>query len=333
MSYKLIIFGMAALLLALLSADVQKSYAADSASVKIRVDIENVSVSVNDSAVSLDSYGSSLSANTWFILNLSPGQYSFAFYHADYDSVKREINIAAGEIEDIEIYYLSQPSDTLTDEVGIGVIQVTSVPDSVFIVVNGNQIEEQTPASLQLPYGIYNIEVNKEGLEPLSDSVRLNSSSNIIMEYLMRPLPPAPVSAESPGMAKEAMIQKTDERTADALKQKYYNLAEMFAIIPLGQGIFGKLLMEGDYEKTTNTMILSGAILSGGSLILGKILSSRKRKQIIIENQRIVELNEYNKAQNRAIDDKVAEYNDQKLEEWLLKSDSLGIVNITLEDR
>lgn len=70
----------------------------DSAVVRMIVDQSIVSVTEAGDTLQTDAYGNPLTPDSWFILNLAPGDYEFRFYRTDGESITRQVSLTAGEI-------------------------------------------------------------------------------------------------------------------------------------------------------------------------------------------------------------------------------------------
>lgn len=224
----------------------------------------------------------------------------------------------------------SLPSDSLSNSVSPStdstLVAVTSSPDSALVTVSGRPATQITPLTLELVSGDYQIEVSKEGYESLSHALNLIGNQRVSAQFILKSFPPLPIPAESLGFFYIPERPLLDINAADKLGRSYKQLAETFAIIPLVQGILARLIADEKTEKEANILIISGVVLSGGSLILSKIMSKRKRKKIEAENVRIAEDNRISAENNYQVDKAVKEKNDEALQEWLLENEGRGRV-------
>ena len=92
--YVILRVAMSALVLLL----VHPTFAQDTASVKIRVDVDDVLLTVNADTVAEDSHGSHLTKGAWFILNLTAGDYEFILNHARFEAQHQSVSLAPSQI-------------------------------------------------------------------------------------------------------------------------------------------------------------------------------------------------------------------------------------------
>lgn len=205
------------------------------------------------------------------------------------------------------------------------VLSVESVPDSAAISVNGKASGRLTPSIFALESGGNVIEVMKEGFEPLAEKIELMTGRRAKATFLLKSLPPSALVASDLGLEKEAKKIPLDEMAADRIKAKFNGLTVTFAIIPFSQGLMARLLLD-DQSNPGDILMISGAVLSAGSFILGKVLSSRKRSMIIKQNEIINQENLEIDQRNKEIDKLVREKNDEMVQDWLSKNSGKGKV-------
>jgi hypothetical protein len=207
-------------------------------------------------------------------------------------------------------------------------LMVTSSPDSAFITISNHAATEVTPLSLTLNAGIYQVEAAREGFEPLSRELNLMAGKRLSAQFILKSFPPPPIPAESLGLFYLPPKIPLDIKGADRMSQTYKRLAETFAIVPLGQGIMARLIVDEEDRDQADILIVSGIVLSGGSLLLGKILSNRKRNNIENENARIAEENILISENNRDVDRELKEKNEDVLQMWILENEDRGRIVI-----
>lgn len=207
-------------------------------------------------------------------------------------------------------------------------LNIISSPDTAFISINNSSTVRATPLNLALGPGPYKIEAARDGYEPLTRELNLMAGKRISANFILKSIPPPPVEAESLGLFYLPEQPLRDPAEADKLRQSFNRWAEIFAIIPFGQGMLAKLLVDDEEQQHINILIISGATLSLGSMVLGRILSNRKRDRIETSNARIKEENKVSQAHNLEIDEQLREKNDEALQEWLLENEGRGRVVI-----
>lgn len=205
---------------------------------------------------------------------------------------------------------------------------ITSSPDSASIYLESKGTESVTPAGFTLSPGKYTLEVVRENYEPLAQNITLQMGTDVTVGFILKAFPPLPLTAESLGMEYKPIIKPRDLGEADAVMQRYSRLAEVFAIIPFGQGLLGKFLASESNQKEANILLISGAFLSIGSYTIGKIASSRKRKKIEKHNLIAKEENELIMQENKEIDQLINEQNRLAVDRWLSENSGRGKVVI-----
>ncbi len=227
--------------------------------------------------------------------------------------------------EDVDSMY--SESDTAVATVLI----VDSDPDSANILIGGKASEVTTPYSFSLADTVSLVEVVKTGYEPLAEKIRLSPGEKVIATYLLKAFPPDPITPAELGFEPVPQQPILDEKAADRLKSKFFGLSLTFAIVPFGQGVLAKALLEDDDKGLGDALMISGAVLSAGSYALGKILSSKRRSDIKRKNEIIKIENEAAKEQNREIDKAVKTAYDEAIELWIEDSADKGRVIIERE--
>ncbi len=227
---------------------------------------------------------------------------------------------------------ITQPLDptdqAIAPEADSSFLTVTSSPDSAFITVDDQASAGMTPMEMILDTGVYRLEAAKEGFEPLTYKLNLLTGQRISARFILKSFPPPPIPAESLGLMYLPEKILEDINAADRVSSSYNRAAETFAIIPLGQGILARFIVDEDDRKEANIMIISGAILSAGSLILGKVLSKRKTHNIEQANAQITEENILINEHNRDVDQQLKEKNEQALRAWQQENSDRGRVII-----
>jgi hypothetical protein len=107
-----------------------------------------------------------------------------------------------------------------------------------------------------------------------------------------------------------------DETAADAVRKRCNGLAELFAIVPLGQGVMARIAWGEDGRREANTLIIAGVGLTTGPYLLGSILSKRKRGTIRAANKLITRQNTEAQEYNRQVEKQVRELNAAAVAEW-----------------
>jgi len=205
---------------------------------------------------------------------------------------------------------------------------VTSSPESSYVSLTGGDSTAVTPLSLSLQPGKYQLEVVKEGFEPLSHEFGLLAGQRISAQFILKSLPPPPLTVDSLELFYIPEKPLIDINDADQLGQSFKRMAEIFAIIPLGQGIIARMILTENDRSQAEILIGVGAVLSGGSLLLGKILSNHKRRAIEATNRRIEEENIASRNYNQDVDRQLKEKNEEAQLLWMKENEKRGRVVI-----
>ena len=299
----------------------------DTSSVMIVVDVEGVTLQVNGVEVTEDSYGNLLRANATFILRLQPGEYNLVFSHPDYPQAVRNIVVTAGEVTSLDITFIE-----VVVPVGEAVLKISTVPDSAEVVINGETQSESLPLRLDVLSGEYTIEVIRAGYEPLTHEIMIQPAKTYSLEFLLKAFPPIVQTAESMGLEKVPIQAPLDVTAADRTLTKYVAMAETFSIIPFGQGVMAKIMIDEDDGGVADVLITSGALLTVGSFIYGIITSRKQRAYLESENERIDRDNALAKEMNHDVDLTVRQTNGEALKFWEVEILNAGRVEVTITD-
>lgn len=303
----------------------------NTALIKIKVDVEGVTILLNEDSLLVDSYGSPLLAEAWFVLNLLPGEYQFSFLHPDYDTQIRELTVEQAEIATIEVRFLPEdvpPIDSASITAITTRVSLSSVPLEAMIMLDGKMLEDETPAYIKVGSGAHDIEVLKDGWEPLTHTVRINSSNAIVLNYILMPMPPANSAPEALGLQYRDKLIPLDARGAEKLRATFNSLTETFAILPLGQGLVAKAFLQGEQDKTADLLIASGVVLTAGAYILGRVLYKKRLNKISTRNAEIGQINLEFDELNKMVDQAIEEHDGKLLEIWLNENQGKGKVEV-----
>ena len=96
----------------------------------------------------------SLTCTTPCVLQLPPGRHSVSLSVPGLQMERREFTVGAGPLE-----LASVPLRPMG-----GTLMLTSVPLGAAISINGKRIDKVTPAQIPLPFGVYSVTIEKDGL-------------------------------------------------------------------------------------------------------------------------------------------------------------------------
>lgn len=210
-------------------------------------------------------------------------------------------------------------------------IQITSSPDSVSILLDNKLLKSVTPSVLRVISGKYLIETFQEGYEPLAQKIDISGGQKASMNFMLKKLPPPRITANSMGLEIKKMPTTRNESEAAEIRKWWGGLAETFAIVPLGQGVIAKLILDDDSQKEADVLIVTGAILTIGSYLAGRFFSFRRRQQILAENNLIIKANDDIRLLNRDIEKLVKDSNSVLIDNWMIENDGRGTVELKVE--
>jgi hypothetical protein len=322
--------------------------------VRLRVDLDSVTVNLNGDLWVANSSTNYAPVGVWTDITLAPGSHVFEFQHPDYTPFAREVTIIAGQTEDIDINFTGKPPESpdsaivpsstheierpvpedsaVTVAAGDTVVMnVVTDPDSAEVFVDGRSTGLVGPGAFSVVVGQHLVEVFKEGFEPLSHRIEVAANKSVQVKFSLKIGAPSVMTPESLGMAQMPMMPMRNLEEAETPKVFWNNMAETFAIVPLGQGLVAKLLLHDEAQKGANMLVITGVALTGGSYLLGRFLSSRKHDRIVAQNEWIVQQNDSARIYNRDLNHLVRESNDMAVERWLEENRTRGTVTITEE--
>lgn len=238
---------------------------------------------------------------------------------------------SGAEAIELLLSQVGQESDISTGETiedTLVQVSITSEPDSASILYNSKAADGATPEIFMLTEGKYNFEVIKDKYLPLSYELEVLLSKPITAHFILSKMEPEEITAGDLGLEYLEEKKTKDLQAAVRFQQSFNRAAEVFAIIPFGQGLLAKLIMGDDYSDQTTVLIISGAGLSLTSWLTGKLLASAKRRKMERENMTIEEENSIIRQHNKEIDEKLRELNDERHSVWEKENESRGKVVI-----
>jgi hypothetical protein len=192
-------------------------------------------------------------------------------------------------------------------------------------------LEITAPAEIFVAPGTHTLELDKDGFEPLTHEFNDSGGEDFSLRFVLRSAQPVPLAAEELGLVRRPTLVLRDEGEADVVRKRYNSFAEMFAIVPLGQGVMARIVAGEGARKEANTLILTGIGLTAGSYLLGSILSKRKRSAVRSDNELIKQQNAEGQDHNRQLDKQVREFNAAAMAEWSTRNRDRGRVEVVEE--
>ncbi len=208
-------------------------------------------------------------------------------------------------------------------------LDLESEPDSVNIIIPNTADTVVTPTSVIVKSGVLSFEAFKSGYDSLIHEIELESGRSAILRFLLRTNKPIPITAEQLGLEYREELPLREEEEVSAYRQKFINISEMFLITPFSQGLLAKIILGNDDDGSADVLLISGAALTLGTYILGKILSSKRLKDIREYNNFANDENLAVKGYNQEIENKIKAINREKSQTWQEENKNKGTVIVT----
>jgi hypothetical protein len=325
------IFYLALVIIILLSPPGESQQPDSSGIIRLKVDIDSVTLQINSDAVDRDSSGNLLLPDVWFILDRPGGDYEVRFQREGYDPIETDITLLPGEVSSFEAGFLTVKEDTAGIYSGNANLNLLSDPDGAKIIIETLADTIITPKTLYLVSGDHSFRAMADGYQDLTQNISIEPDKIISLNFRLAFSQPVGLTAEDLNLEYVPLIPLKNEMEATNQKEMFNNFAETFALIPLGQGILARLLLGNDTKASANILIAVGTGLSAGSYILGKILPKRKLEKIREFNKETGHLNNEAKSRNEEIESEVEKNNNELLEKWMIENQNRGTVEITFE--
>lgn len=314
-----------------------QSHAQGEGTVEIGVDVDSVLLSIDGVPYLPDSTRPEISSANTATIVLPSGEHSLEFSRPGYEPITKVVMVTAGSIAEVNLNFAAiggaesfgNNEGAITE--GVASLEILSDPDNAAIYLNNKDLGQPTPYMLEVPGGNHVVELMLEGYESLAERVEVAANQRASLQFVLKTLPPPATTADELGLVKAPQTPLMDENLAIKTKQWWNGLSETFLIVPLGQGLMAKLLLDDNNQKEANVLVISGVALTAGSYLLGKIMSARKRRQIIHRNEEIVIENDAVRKHNSEIDQIVRDTNNQSIERWLDENKRRGRVKVSVE--
>jgi hypothetical protein len=308
----------------------------DSGLVRLRVHENDVTIALNGEPILNDSHGNPLLPGAWFILRVPIGLHLLSLKKDRFLPMERHVIVTRKEVATLEITLSPQPTDGFSDgspsdsvRMGLGRILVFSDPPNASVLLQEPEVDLKAPAQLMLHAGEHVIQVSAEGHEPLEHHQSLLTDQRLALRFLLKQNPPPLLSPADLDLEYKPVVPLLNEEEADIVDRKFTALTETFANIPLGQGLLARLVAGKGVRSTANFLVISGAALTASSYALGKILSSRKRTDILTQNEIITESNIEAQNHNSAVDRTLRTKQRELLSTWERDNADRGRVEST----
>ena len=308
----------------------------DSSLVRIRIDVENSEIYLDNNRLLQDSFGNRLTPNAWFILNLEVGEYHFYIFNNLLEPLDTTIVLTKDKVESFDLRFISQELASrvfVENPPGIQTVpfKIDSDPGSAVILFNDDTLEVATPAELFVQGGVTRFEVVKEGYQPMVSTIDFEMAKNVSAMFKLRIEEPAPVTPESIGLVYLEKKPMLSTKLADKVRRNYYSLSETFFVFPFCQGLLAKIVVDDSQQESANALLLSGIVLSGGTYLLGRIFSKKKLNYVFAENERRT-VNNMLADQTKIDNDKILrDKNLENYRNWTSENSDRGVVIVNVD--
>jgi hypothetical protein len=320
------------------SVSVSAQESADSGIIRLRVDLDSVMVSLDErTPLALDSYGNPLRGDAWFLFEVTTGIHVVSLSHPRYESIARTVTVVRDEVTTLEINFIS---DTTAADGIVGPptaaavltrLIVTSDPPRATVSIIGRSEQLETPTELNLPAGEYRLVVVAPGYDTLQHLQVLRPSQRVVAHCVLKEERPQSATPTGLGMSYEMTMPLADEAEADQIRRRFTMWAEIFAIVPLGQGVLARSVMGESRRGDTDALIYAGLVLTVGSYLTGRIASRAKRSRIRSRNATLTVANRDADDYNKTLDGLIRDRNAETLMIWRTTNRDRGRVTVTVE--
>jgi hypothetical protein len=207
-------------------------------------------------------------------------------------------------------------------------LRLESDPAAVFLKLGNVDSILVTQTDTTLAPGRYRVETTRFGYQPLAHEFRLDAGDTLTLRFVLLAQRPVRPSPEDLGMSYEIVMPLVPEEQSRSVRKKYNTMAEVFAIIPLTQGVMAAVALGGGSDYFSAELMVGGACLSAGSYLLGRLMSSRKLKEIRGQNEILTARNVEAETHNEEVDILLRRSHAEALREWQAEAGQRGHVEI-----
>jgi hypothetical protein len=195
-------------------------------------------------------------------------------------------------------------------------VRVTADPSGARLKIGGSDSTLAAPVDTLLPPGSYIIAASHPGYIPLEYELRVDSGDTVALEFILLPEQPQMPTPQELGYEYQPVVPLLMEDQADAVRKKYNTMAEIFAILPLAQGVLAVLALDDGDEYFSGGLVAVGICLSAGTYLLGRRMASRKRDEIHRTNEMLNEQNATAEQHNKDVDIEIRRIHAEAMREW-----------------
>jgi hypothetical protein len=208
-------------------------------------------------------------------------------------------------------------------------LRLTSDPARAFMKFGDADSVLVTPADTLLAPGLYQLEASRVGYLPLFYEFSVYSGDSLSLSFVLLANEPVAPTPEDLGLSYRIVMPLQTEERAQTVRRKYNTAAEIFAIIPLAQGIMAAIALGNGREYFSGTLMAVGVGLSVGTYSLGRVMGSRKLGEIRRENAALNTENEAAVAYNQDLDIRIRRMHAEAVRQWQEELVSRGRVEVS----
>jgi hypothetical protein len=195
-------------------------------------------------------------------------------------------------------------------------IRMTTDPPGALLNIGGSDSTLASPVDTLLPAGSYIIEASHPGYISLEYELLVDPGDTVALEFILLSEQPRMPTPQDLGYEYQPVVPLLMEDQADAVRKKYNTMAEIFAILPLAQGVLAVLALEDGSEYFSGGLVVVGIGLSVGTYLLGRRMASRKLDEIKRTNEMLNEQNAVAEQHNKGLDIEIRRIHAEAMREW-----------------
>jgi hypothetical protein len=212
--------------------------------------------------------------------------------------------------------------------IALSLLKLESDPPGAYLKLGKADSVLHAHADTMLAAGSYRLEASLTGYQPLVHQFNIDSGDTLSLRFVLladKPIRPTP---EQLGLEYKFVMPLLLEEKAQTVRRKYNTMAEVFLIIPLAQGIMAAIALGGGEDYFSAGLMATGVGLSAGSYLLGKLMGSRKLKEIRRQNQILAGQNLEAERHNGEVETQIRRVHAESMREWQAETSWRGRVEV-----
>jgi hypothetical protein len=195
-------------------------------------------------------------------------------------------------------------------------LKLESDPPGVFLSFGSADSVLSTPGDTLIAAGSYSIEASLTGYQALVHEMNIDPGDTLTLNFILMAEKPVKPTPDVLGLFYQPITPLVPEEQAKATRRNFTIVAEIFAIIPLTQGIMALVALGGSNEFFSVELISAGIFLSAGTYLLGRFMGSRKLKSIREQNNVLTSQNLAAQEHNKDIDIQLRQVHAEAIRIW-----------------